>query len=32
SVAFAATELWPGATAGGDRVILDLWERYLEPA
>ncbi|MEP0322354.1 nitrile hydratase subunit beta [Bauldia litoralis] len=32
SVAFAATELWPEATAGGDRVILDLWERYLEPA
>ncbi len=32
TVGFAATELWPEATAGGDRVHLDLWESYLEPA
>jgi nitrile hydratase subunit beta len=32
TVAFAATELWPEATAARDRVYLDLWESYLEPA
>ncbi len=32
TVAFAATELWPEARASRDRVYLDLWESYLEPA
>ena len=32
TIAFAATELWPEATASRDRVYLDLWESYLEPA
>jgi nitrile hydratase subunit beta len=32
TVAFAAMELWPEATAPHDRVFLDLWESYLEPA
>jgi len=32
TVAFAARELWPEATAPRDRVYLDLWESYLEPA
>ena len=30
-VRFAASELW-GATAGARRPVVDLWERYLEPA
>ena len=33
SVRFSATELWgEEAEAGGDHVILDLWESYMEPA
>ncbi|MCB1497854.1 MAG: nitrile hydratase subunit beta [Bauldia sp.] len=32
TVCFAATELWPEATAAGDRVYLDLWESYLDAA
>jgi len=32
TVAFAAAELWPEATAPRDRVHLDLWESYLESA
>jgi len=32
TVSFAATELWPEATAAADRVHLDLWESYLDAA
>jgi nitrile hydratase len=32
TVSFAATSLWPEATGRGDRVLVDLWESYLEPA
>lgn len=32
TVAFAARELWGEAGAPRDRVCLDLWESYLEPA
>jgi nitrile hydratase len=32
TVGFAATELWPEAEAAEDRVFVDLWESYLEPA
>ena len=32
SVAFAARDLWPEAGERRDRVFLDLWETYLEPA
>jgi nitrile hydratase len=32
SVTFEAAELWPEATGSRDRVFLDLWESYLEPA
>lgn len=32
SVSFAATDLWGSAAASRDKVYLDLWESYLEPA
>ena len=32
SVMFEARELWPEAQNNNDRVYLDLWESYLEPA
>ncbi len=32
SVAFYARDLWPEAQHNKDRVFLDLWESYLEPA
>jgi nitrile hydratase len=32
SVAFAARELWGDDAPARDKVFLDLWERYLEPA
>ena len=32
TVAFDASELWPEARGHRDRVFLDLWESYLEPA
>ena len=32
TVAFAAADLWPEAAGSRDRVYLDLWESYLEPA
>jgi nitrile hydratase len=32
TVAFRAADLWPEAAASKDRVHLDLWEGYLEPA
>jgi nitrile hydratase len=32
TVGFAARELWGGAAAPQDKVYLDLWESYLEPA
>lgn len=32
TVAFAAADLWPEAAASRDRVHVDLWESYLEPA
>jgi len=32
TVAFEATELWPEAQAGRERVFIDAWESYLEPA
>jgi nitrile hydratase len=32
SVAFSATELWGPAANGRDRLYIDLWEDYLEPA
>ena len=32
SVVFEAGELWPEAAGRRDRVFLDLWEAYLEPA
>jgi nitrile hydratase len=32
SVAFAARELWGDDAPAKDKVFLDLWERYLEPA
>jgi len=31
TVAFELTELYPEQTNSGDKVHLDLWERYLEP-
>jgi nitrile hydratase subunit beta len=30
TVSFAATDLWPDAKGPGDRVMIDLWESYLE--
>ena len=32
SVVFEAGALWPEATGRADRIFLDLWESYLEPA
>ncbi len=32
TVGFAAPELWPEAEVADDRVYVDLWESYLEPA
>ncbi len=32
SVVFEASELWPEAKGHRDRVFIDLWEAYLEPA
>lgn len=32
SVVFAAGDLWLEATDNNDRVFVDLWESYLEPA
>jgi nitrile hydratase beta subunit len=32
SVVFEAAELWPDAKGRRDRVFIDLWESYLEPA
>lgn len=32
TVGFAASELWPEAEGSRDRVFIDLWESYLEPA
>jgi nitrile hydratase beta subunit len=32
TVRFAASELWPEAASTQDRVFVDLWESYLEPA
>lgn len=32
AVAFDAAELWGEAEHGGDQVILDLWEPYLDPS
>lgn len=31
-VEFEARELWSDAAAGGETVIVDLWDAYLEPA
>jgi nitrile hydratase subunit beta len=32
TVGFASADLWPEAKESGDRVFVDLWESYLEPA
>jgi nitrile hydratase beta subunit len=32
TVSFAAAQLWPEAEFAEDRVFVDLWESYLEPA
>jgi len=32
TVAFEAADLWPEAQASQDRVFVDAWESYLEPA
>ena len=32
TVAFEAADLWPEAQASKDRVFVDAWESYLEPA
>jgi nitrile hydratase subunit beta len=32
TVGFASSELWPEAKGSADRVFVDLWESYLEPA
>jgi nitrile hydratase len=32
TIAFAATDLWPEAQVGRERVFVDAWESYLEPA
>jgi nitrile hydratase subunit beta len=32
TVGFASADLWPEAKASADRVFVDLWESYLEPA
>lgn len=32
TVAFDSGELWPEASGRHEQVLLNLWERYLEPA
>jgi nitrile hydratase subunit beta len=32
TVGFASSDLWPEAKGSEDRVFVDLWESYLEPA
>jgi nitrile hydratase len=32
TVGFASSDLWPEAKGSDDRVFVDLWESYLEPA
>jgi nitrile hydratase len=32
TVSFAAAQLWPEAKSDHDRVFVDLWESYIEPA
>ena len=32
TIGFAAADLWPEAKGSRDRIHLDLWESYLEPA
>jgi nitrile hydratase subunit beta len=32
TVGFASADLWPEAKGSADRVFVDLWESYLEPA
>ena len=32
TVSFASSDLWPEAKGRRDRVFVDLWESYLEPA
>lgn len=32
TVSFAASDLWPEEKTGRDRILVDLWESYLEPA
>src|SRR5262249_8687317 len=32
TVGFASADLWPEAKGRDDRVFVDLWESYLEPA
>jgi nitrile hydratase subunit beta len=32
TVAFKASDLWPEATDRKDKIYIDLWESYLEPA
>jgi nitrile hydratase len=32
TVSFASSDLWPEARESKDRVFVDLWESYLEPA
>jgi len=32
TVSFASSDLWPEAKRSADRVFVDLWESYLEPA
>ena len=32
TIAFAAADLWPEAQARRERVFVDAWESYLEPA
>jgi nitrile hydratase len=32
TVSFASSDLWAEARGSGDRVFVDLWESYLEPA
>ncbi len=32
TVSFASADLWPEANGSRDRVFVDLWESYLEPA
>ena len=32
TVSFASPDLWPEAKGSSDRVFVDLWESYLEPA